>query len=125
MSDPAQDMQSRARYLAMAQGSDAQVAAGLVVDYGLSLSGAQRLVGSMREELQTMRWAGQMLAKERDYRLMLGEDLGKVNGAHLSAMDRFARAYLGLGEREEVAKLVEEAQRKLAKGSKPGLKVAG
>lgn len=125
MSDPAQDVQSRARYLAMAQGTNAQVAAGLVVDFGLSMSAAQEFVGRMSEELQTMRWAGQMLAKERDYRLMLGEDLGKVNGSHLSAMDRFARAYLGLGEREEVARLVEEAQRKLAKGAKPGLKVAG
>lgn len=125
MSEPAQDVQSRARYLAMAQGTNAQVAAGLVVDFGLSMSAAQEFVGRMSEELQTMRWAGQMLAKERDYRLMLGEDLGKVNGSHLSAMDRFARAYLGLGEREEVAKLVEEAQRKLAKGAKPGLKVAG
>lgn len=123
MSDPAQDMQSRARYLAMAQGSNAQIAAGLVVDFGLAYTRALEFVGGMSEELQAMRWAGQMLAKERDYRLMLGEDLGKVHGAHLAAMERFGRAYLGLGEREEVAKLVEEAQRKLAKGSK--LRVAG
>lgn len=119
------DIATRARYLAMAQGTNAQIAAGLLVEFGLSMQQSQDFVAGMSEELQCLRWAGQMFAKERTFRLMSGEDLGKLMGAHLAAMEQFGRAYLGLGEREETAKLLEQAARKLAKdnGRKP-LKVA-
>lgn len=124
--EPGTDPATRARYLAMAQGTNAQIAAGLLVEFGLSMQQSQDFVAGMSEELQCLRWAGQMFAKERTFRLMSGEDLGKLMGAHLAAMEQFGRAYLGLGEREETAKLLEQAARKLAKdnGRKP-LKVAG
>lgn len=117
------DIATRARCLALAQGSNPQIAAGLVVDFGLSMQAAEEFVRGMSEELQCMRFAGQMGAKERLYRLMNGEDLGKLTGAHLAATETFGRAYLGLGEREETAKAIEQAFRQLAKGhSGPKLK---
>lgn len=127
MSADGTELATRARYLAMAQGSNAQIASGLVVEFGLSMQQAQEFVAGLAEELQHMRWAGQMTVKERHWRLTNGEDLGRLGGAHLSAMESFGRAYLGLGEREETAKLIEQAQKKLAKDAKHGrgLKVAG
>ncbi len=125
MADPGMDVATRARALAMAQGTNAQIAGGLLVEFGFGFPQAMEVVSAMSEELQHIRWAGQMLGKERLFRLMSGEDLGKLNSAHLFAMETFGKAFLGLTEREETAKIIEEAQRKLAKGSKPGLKVAG
>jgi polyhydroxyalkanoate synthesis regulator phasin len=115
VSNPGEDVATRARCLALAQGSNEQVAAGLVVEFGLSMDAARRFVSELSEELQVMRFAGQMGAKERLHRLMNGEDLGKLTGAHLAAMETYGRAYLGLGEREATAKAIEQAYRDLAK----------
>lgn len=127
MIDEGADVATRARALAMAQGSNAQIAGGLLVEFGLSWTSAMEQVSAMSEELQHIRWAGQMLGKERLYKLMCGEDLGKLRSEHLFALETFGKAYLGLTEREDTAKLIEQAAAKLAKDlkGKPGLKVAG
>lgn len=126
MSNSGTELETRARYLAMAQGTNQQVAAGLLVEFGLSMTQAQEFVAGMSEELQVLRWAGQMFAKERTFRLMSGEDLGKLMGAHLAAMEQFGRAYLGLGEREQVAKAIEAAMKQVARDNGgPKLKAVG
>jgi hypothetical protein len=112
---PGEDIASRARCLALAQGTNEQVAAGLLVEFGLSMDQARRFVAEHSEELQVMRFAGQMGAKERLHRLMNGEDLGKLTGAHLAAMETYGRAYLGLGEREQTAKAIEQAYKERAR----------
>lgn len=125
MSDPGMDVATRARALALAQGTNVQIAGGLLVEFGIGFEAAMQQVSAMSEELQHIRWAGQMLGKERLFRLMNGEDLGKLRSEHLFAMQTFGKAFLGLGEREETAELIEQAAAKLAKDAKgKGLRVA-
>lgn len=124
MTDPGTALATRARALAMAQGSNMQIAGALFAE-GCTWPEAESLVTDMSEELQRYRWVGQMLGKERLFRLMTGEDLGKVRREHMEALDTFGRAFLGLTEREEVAKLLEQSAAKMAKdASKKGLRVA-
>jgi hypothetical protein len=124
VTDPGTDVATRARALALAQGSNAQIAGGLLVEFGLSWDAAMERVTAMSEELQHVRWAGQMLGKERLFRLMSGEDLGKIRGEHLTALDTFCRSFCGLTEREDTAKIIEAAAAKLAKDAGRKLKVA-
>ncbi len=118
------DLAMRARCLATEQWPDGEVASALVVEFGLSLQAAREHVAAMADDLVTARLYGRGLVRSRIAQLAKGEDLGKVTGAHLSAMDTFGHAYLGLGEREQTAKLIEQAERKLAKGTGKGLRVA-
>lgn len=119
------DIASRARMLATEQLTDGEVAATLVVEFGYSLAGAREMVASMSDDLVTCRHYGRGLVRSRLSKLAAGEDLGKVQGAHLAAMEAYGRAYLNLDEHAKTAKLIERAERKVASGSKPGLKVAG
>lgn len=121
MNAPGSELATRARELATQQLTDGEVAATLVVEHGYSLLQAREYVASMADDLLTCRHYGRGLIRQRLSRLAAGEDLGKVLGAHLAALDTYGKAYLNLSEHDKVAKLVEKAERRVAAGSKPKL----
>lgn len=117
------DPATRARVLATEQLTDGEVAATLVIELGYTLSGARELVAAIADDLVTARHYGRGLIRQRLSKLAAGEDLGKVQGAHLAALATYGAAYLNLDEHEKTAKLIEGAERRLAKQTK-GLRVA-
>jgi hypothetical protein len=119
------ESRTRARCLATAQCTDAEVAARLSIELEMPFDDCERLVAQMTQELVTCRHMGRSVVRERTYMLATGELVEKVTGANLAAMETFGRAYLNLDEHQKLAKLVEKAERKVAAGSKPGLKAVG
>jgi hypothetical protein len=118
---------TRARELATAQCTDGEVAAAMVVEFGMGLSQALEWIAGVSQELVTMRHYGRTFVRERTYHLatMSPDDCKKANSNTLAAMATFGAAYLNLDEHQKLAKLVEKAERKVAAGSKPGLKAVG
>jgi hypothetical protein len=115
--DAGKDPRARARCLAFTQCSDYEIAAALAVEQSTTYQAIWPLVEEMSEELVTCRHYGRAKVRERTYGLATGTILDKVTGASLSAMDTFGQAYLGLGEREDIRKLVEKTEREMAKGN--------
>lgn len=114
MTEPGTEAIQRARQLALAQGTPDEIAAGLFVEYGWPLPTCQRFVAEHAEELQTMRFAGRMIARERMWRLLNGEEMGKHSNMHIVASETWWRGYLGIGDRDELRKRVEAAEKALA-----------
>lgn len=118
------DTRARARCLAKAQGSYVEIV-GKLCEEGMEPSEAARMVDEMGDELERCGDAGRMQVKELLFSLASGTYAGpKLTGAELAGLQTFAQGYTDIGERKEVAKLVDAARRK--KDKKPvKLAVAG
>lgn len=126
MTTDAAELATRARTAATEQLSDGEIAATLVVEFGLPLMAAREYVASNADDLLVCRHYGRGLIRARLSRLAAGDDLGKINGAHLSALDTYGRAYLNLDEHEKAVKVIENAEKRVAKEAKGGkLKAVG